>query len=231
MTWVEVCVEVPSGVLAARSGGARSVELCADLERGGTTPSHGAVEQARRARDIELHVLVRPRAGGFHYGGDDLAVMRADVVAARGLGVDGVALGCLRADGTIDSEATRELVELARPLRVTFHRAFDQCPDPRAALEELVALGIERVLSSGGAATALEGRARLAELVERAAGRIAVIAAGGVRPGNVRSIVDATRVPGVHFAARASAAAGPAGFGAPCDTDEELVRACVRALA
>ena len=231
MTWIEVCVELPSAARAARRGGARAIELCADLERGGTTPSHGAVEHARRTRDLELNVLVRPRAGDFHYGEDERAVMRADVVAARTLGADGVALGCLRPDATIDREATRELVELARPLRVTFHRAFDLCPDRREALEELVALGIERVLSSGGGATALAGSALLAELVELSAGRIAVIAAGGVRPGNVRSIVDATRVPGVHFAARATSLAGPAGFGTPCDTDEELVRACVRALA
>jgi copper homeostasis protein len=202
---IEVCVDSAEGCAAAHEGGADRVELCASLSEGGLTPSLGTIEIARAVAPIPIVLMIRPRAGDFVYSPHELAVMERDIHYAKELDVAGVALGVLRADGTVDRERTRALVELARPLEVCFHRAFDMTRDPLEALETLIGLGIERVLTSGQSASALEGVECIAALVRAARGRIAVMAGGGVRAENVRHIVDASGVSAVHTSARASA--------------------------
>jgi len=202
---LEVCVDSVAGCAAAARGGAGRVELCADLVEGGVTPSLGTIEAARECTRLPLVVLVRPRGGDFVYDADELDVLRRDVRHARRAGADGVALGVLAPDGTVDRAATRELVELARPMAVTFHRAFDHALDPLRALEELAEIGVDRILSSGGAARAEAGLERLADLVRRAAGRVSILPAGGIRAHNVARVLAATRAREVHCSALAVA--------------------------
>ena len=172
----EVCIDSVEGALAACEGGAQRVELCAGLVEGGVTPSSGMIELARRVQPLRLHTLIRPRGGDFLYSDLEYAVMQQDVLAAKRAGADGVVLGLLQPDGQIDSSRTADLVTLARPMAVTFHRAFDLCRDPAEALEVLITLGIERVLTSGQKSSALEGKACIASLVRQAAGRITILA-------------------------------------------------------
>lgn len=199
---VEICVDSPEGAFAAERGGADRVELCDNLLEGGTTPSAGAIKITRAGLRIGLQVMIRPRGGDFLYHATELEVMREDIRMAKGLGADGVVFGCLTADGDIDCARTRELIELARPMNVTFHRAFDMCRDPRKALEALVELGVERVLTSGQEATCLEGLELLAALQKQANGRIIVLPGGGITPLNVERIVAATGVSEVHLSVR-----------------------------
>jgi copper homeostasis protein len=203
MVVVEVCVESVAGVRAAAAAGAQRVELCSALIDGGLTPSAGALARAVDAGGIDLVVLVRPRGGDFLYDEDELAVMERDVDLARVAGAAGVALGCLTRDGAVDVECTARLVARADGLAVTFHRAFDLVRAPERELETLVELGVARVLTSGGAVSAFDGRERIAALVRAARGRLTVVAAGGVRPENVRELVRATGVSEVHASASA----------------------------
>lgn len=195
---VEACVDTVASALAAEAGGAGRIELCANLVEGGTTPSAGTIALARERLGIPLFVLVRPRGGDFLHDADEVAVMRRDVEVARGLGADGVVVGALTPDGEVDAPTVRALVDAARPMRVTFHRAFDAARDPAEALEALVALGVDRVLTSGGAPSAREGAAALWALVGRAAGRLAVLAGGGLTAANVAAVVAASGVREVH---------------------------------
>ena len=195
---VEACVDSVASALAAERGGARRLELCDALFDGGTTPSAGMIAACRDRLSIPLFVIIRPRGGGFVYAEPELDVMHRDIVAARGLGADGVVIGVLRRDGGIDEDQTRSLVAVAGGIPVTFHRAFDFVPDPRAALETLISAGITRILSSGGARTAREGVSTLAGLVRQAGERLVVMAGGGVREENVKEIVDGSGVREVH---------------------------------
>jgi copper homeostasis protein len=185
---VEACVDSVESALAAERGGAGRLELCDALFDGGTTPSAGMIAACRERVSIPLFVIIRPRGGGFVYSEPELDVMRRDIIAARGLGVDGVVLGALRPDGSVNQGQTRLLVDVAGDLPVTFHRAFDFAPDLGAALEVLVAAGVSRVLSSGGAPTAREGADALAGLVRQAGARLAIMAGGGVRDLHVRDV-------------------------------------------
>jgi copper homeostasis protein len=195
---VEACVDTVESAIAARAGGAGRVELCAGLVEGGTTPSGGTIALARERLDVPLVVLVRPRGGDFLYDADEVEVMRRDVALARRLGADAVAAGALTPDGRVDAAVMRALVDAARPMQVTFHRAFDVARDRDEALDALLALGVDRVLTSGGAAAALDGAPALAGLVRRAAGRLAVLAGGGVTEENAARVVAATGVREVH---------------------------------
>src|SRR2546425_4990959 len=168
---VEACVDSVESALAAARGGAHRIELCANLVEGGTTPSAGTLAVCRARLEIPIFVLIRPRGGDFLYSAAELAVMLEDVRRAKETGAHGIVTGVLRADGEIDQDRTGELIAAARPLRVTFHRAFDVCRDAGRALETLIALGVERVLTSGQAATAPEGAEAIAGLVRRAAGQ------------------------------------------------------------
>ena len=197
----EICVDSVEGVRAARAAGATRVELCASLLEGGITPSRGMIRQARTVPGIKLHVIIRPRGGDFLFNDAEFAAMASDIETAKAEGADGVVIGQLTADGFVDVAHTRELMTLARPMAVTFHRAFDMTPDPFAALETLVDLGIDGILTSGQEASVLEGLPMIAELVKRAGDRIVIIPGGGITPRNVDRIVAAARPKEIHFAA------------------------------
>jgi len=196
---VEACVDSIESALAAAAGGAHRIELCANLVEGGTTPSAGTLALCRMRLRIPIFVLVRPRGGDFLYSAAELAVMLEDIRRAKDAGAHGVVVGMLQADGAIDVERTRQLIAAARPLQVTFHRAFDVCRDAGEALETLIGLGVERVLSSGQAATAPQGADVIARLVRRAAGRIGVLPGGGITADNVEALVRNTGVAEVHL--------------------------------
>jgi copper homeostasis protein len=195
---VEACVDSVAGALAAVSGGARRLELCDNLAEGGTTPSAGMLATVRERAGVPIHVLIRPRGGDFLYDADELTVMLCDIAEAKRHGANGAVLGALTGDGRVDAERTRVLVNAARPMAVTFHRAFDLARDPAEALDALIALGLERVLTSGQAATAEAGIPVIAAMVKRAAGRIGILAGGGVDEGNAGRIVRETGVAEIH---------------------------------
>jgi copper homeostasis protein len=201
---LEVCVDAVESAMAAEHGGAHRVELCDNLLEGGTTPSAGAIAAARDAIAIKLHVMIRPRGGDFLYSRVEFDVMRRDVAAAKRLGADGVVFGLLTEDGDVDVARTREIVELARPLSVTFHRAFDVARDPFAALEDLIGLGVDRVLTSGQESSAVEGLDLLVELVRHAGDRLVVMPGGGVTERNIAKVVAATRAREIHVTGKAT---------------------------
>ena len=195
---VEACVDSVESAIAAERGGARRLELCDNLYDAGTTPSAGMIAAVKAAVRIPVFVIVRPRGGGFVYSPAELDVMRRDVDVALELGADGIVVGMLTREGGIDEDATGRFVEGSANLPVTFHRAFDLVPDRRIALERLMALGVARVLTSGGAPSALAGVEAIASLVRQSAGRLTVMAGGGVREENVSEIVRRTGVSEVH---------------------------------
>jgi copper homeostasis protein len=195
---LEVCLDSLASAIASEKGGAQRVELCCSLENGGLTPSAGLIAMVRKRISIPMHVLIRPSPGGFCYTADEFEVMKRDVLLAKQLGANGVALGILDGRGRVDVTRTRELVELARPMSVTFNRAFDVTGDLLLALEDIAKTGANRVLTSGGKQTAYEGTGAIEELVRIAAGRIVILACGTIRAGNVADIVAKTGVREVH---------------------------------
>ena len=195
---LEVCIDSVESAVASQEGGASRVELCANLNEGGTTPSAGSIELARKRISIGLHVMIRPRAGDFCYSDLEFEVMRRDIQVAKDLRADGVVLGILNRDGTVDVARMRESVQLARPMNVTFHRAFDESADPFAALEQIIGLGIDRILTSGGKRSAFDGIARIRDLVNKSSGRITIMAGSGVTIRNVKAIISETRVKDIH---------------------------------
>jgi copper homeostasis protein len=197
---IEICVEGIDGLIAAQNAGADRVELCASLLEGGITPSFGTVRTALEVTKIPFHVIVRPRGGDFLYSEAEHRSMVADVIALRDLGVAGVVVGCLRADGTIDEERMLELVTAAGPLNMTCHRAFDMTRDPAEALEALIRCKVGRVLTSGQRDTAPEGAALLARLVKQAAGRIIILGCGALDPDNIGKVRQETGLTEMHFA-------------------------------
>ncbi len=202
MSNLEICCDSVQSAIAAAAGGAQRVELCANLLEGGTTPSSGLLTACRQAISIDLHVLIRPRGGDFCYDEAELDVMRHDIVYAKQHGVEGVVLGMLRPDGTVDCHGMRELIALARPLRVTFHRAFDMASNPTAALEDVVSLGADYLLTSGQQVTAFAGRELIRELVQQAAGRIAIMPGAGVNEENILELAAVTGAREFHSSGR-----------------------------
>lgn len=198
----EVCIDSVDGAVAAQQGGAQRVELCDNLVEGGTTPSVGTVRLARRSISIGLNVIIRPRGGDFCYTALEFEVMAEDIRACKDAGADGVVIGLLMPGGQVDVERTARLVALARPMKVTFHRAIDLCRDSAEALEDLARLGIDRILTSGRQPSALQGADSISALVRQSSGRIIVMAGGGVTSANVAEIVRLTGVEEVHFSAR-----------------------------
>lgn len=195
---IEAALETAAEVAAAGTSGADRLELCDFTVEGGRTPLELNLRDMMTAARQPVHVLIRPRGGGFSYGDAELVVMEQQIELARSLGAAGVAIGALLPHRRIDRVATARLVGVARPMRVTFHRAIDLTPEPVEALEALLELGVDRVLSSGGAATALEGAAVLRAMVERAGNSLAVMAGGGIRARNVKDVVDRSGVGEVH---------------------------------
>lgn len=196
---LEICIDSIGSALEAARAGAHRLELCAALPLGGLTPSAGTIRQVRGKVSLPIQVLIRPRGGDFCYSGEEFAIMEQDIETAKALGADGVVLGVLLPDGQLDLERTRRLVALARPMQVTFHRAFDVCADPFRALEELVSLQVDRLLTSGQQASAPQGADLIARLVQQAAGRITVMPGAGLNETNVASLVQETGAREVHM--------------------------------
>jgi copper homeostasis protein len=195
---VEICVTTADSAVAADRGGADEVELCTEIAVGGITPGEDLISAACDNLTIPTNVLIRPRAGDFVYTEKEFAAMRRDVTRVKALGASGVVIGLLRADGTVDRARVSALLEVAYPLYVTFHKAFDAARDPFEALEELVDLGVDRVLTSGRQPSAIEGLDLIATLVSQARGRIVVMAGGRIRAEHIRPIVADSHVPTVH---------------------------------
>jgi copper homeostasis protein len=185
----ELCAESREAARAAETGGADRIELCSELERGGLTPSIELMNASIPALAIPAYVLIRPRSGDFVFSAEEFALMRTQIAAAKEAGASGVAVGVLLADGGVDVERTRELVELARPMAATFHRAFDETPDLRESLERVIETGAEGLLTSGGAKEVLGGAESISALLRQADGRIHIIAGGGLQLETLTEVV------------------------------------------
>lgn len=205
---VEICANSAQSCIEAQRGGANRVELCAAIPEGGTTPSWGEMVVAREAIDIKMNVIIRPRAGDFLYSDIEFRSMLLDIEAARRAGADGIVFGCLCADGSIDVSRNRQLVEAAKGMSITFHRAFDVCAEPLVALEQLIELGFDRILTSGQQANAVKGVALIADLVDKAAGRIIIMPGCGVNEGNIAQLRELTGAVEFHFSARETLSSG-----------------------
>lgn len=198
----EICADSVRSVRNSAIAGAHRVELCDNLIEGGTTPSLGMIESALEVDDIRVFVIIRPRGGDFLYSDDEFGVMERDVIRARETGVHGIVSGVLLANGDIDLKRTGRLIELAGGLPFTFHRAIDVCRNPRSALDQLIGLGVHRVLTSGGAPTALEGKEQISDLVKQAGNKITIMPGAGIGPHNICRIIEATGASEYHFSAR-----------------------------
>jgi copper homeostasis protein len=203
---LEICIDSVHSAVEAEKGGADRVELCANLFEGGTTPSAGTIALCRKHIHIGLYVLVRPRGGDFLYTDLEMEVMKEDIKTAKNLGADGIVIGALTAEGEVDTEKMKQLIALATPLPVTFHRAFDMAKSPLKALEDIIGLGAKRLLTSGQEKTAFEGTDLLAELVKKANNRIIVMAGGGVSERNIPKIRALTGITEFHSSARTKVA-------------------------
>jgi len=199
---IEVCADSVASAVAAERGGASRIELCSSLIEGGVTPSAGLIEVTRSAVSLPLHVMIRPRAGDFVYDEPEIKTMQRDIAVAKTLGANGVVLGILDAHGNVDTERTRELIDYARPLSVTFHRAFDMTADLFRALENICSTGADRILTSGGEQTSLEGCDTIAQLVQRSAERIVIMPGSGIKPENARVLVSLTGAKEIHVGLR-----------------------------
>lgn len=195
---VEAAVDSFADALAAEAEGVHRIELCGPLIDGGTTPSAGLIARCSERLLVSVYVLVRPRTGNFIYDDDEIAIMSKDIAVAKELGADGVVIGALTGHGDVDADRLAELIAMAAPMRVGFHRAFDQLRDPEESLELLVSLQMDHILTSGGAPTALEGASRIRQLVQRAGDRIGITAGGSLTAQNVHGLVDQTGVRTVH---------------------------------
>ena len=232
---LEIAAGSLESALAAQAGGADRVELCGSLDGGGITPSFGMIAVARERLRIPLHVLIRPRAGDFVYSPAELESMHRDIEACARLSCDGVVIGMLDADGAVDVAGCRALVAAAGKMGVTFHRAFDCVADRRAALDAVVALGCERILTSGGEDAAEQGAAVIATDIAYAAGRIALMPGAGITPGNIAGVARVTGAREFHASARefqpGIGREGPAGLArGHWRSSEEVVRRLRRAL-
>ena len=195
---VEICVESVGHAVAAERGGADRIELCSDLACGGVTPNPALMRAARQQVRIPIHGMIRPRSGNFYYSEHEFETMKREIDVAKEIGLDGIVLGLLDEDMQVDRERTRALVQLAHPLPVTFHRAFDLCPDLTTALEAVIETGAKRILTSGGKERVVDGLTNVAHLLTTAGDRIVVMPGGGIRRGNVESILRRARPGEIH---------------------------------
>jgi copper homeostasis protein len=199
---LEICCDSVESAINAQIAGAHRVELCADLGEGGITPGYGTISTVRNNISIGLHVIIRPRGGDFLYSSSEYEIMKRDIVICEELGINGVVLGILKKDGSVDVARTANLVDLAYPMNVTFHRAFDMCNDPFNSLEDVVVTGASRILTSGQKNQAGEGIDLLNQLVKMANGRIIIMAGGGINNSNVEHIIRSTNVTEIHMSGR-----------------------------
>lgn len=202
MAVIEIAVDSTESALAAEQGGAQRIELCSALREGGLTSSLGLIRTVRSACSLALFAMIRPRGGDFLYTADEFRAMQEDIRIMAQEGVDGVVFGLLTQDGHIDKERTRTLVDLARPMEVTFHRALDMTSDPERSLEDVIACGVQRVLTSGGAPSAWAGRKRLRALVQQAGARTTIVVGGGVRPAQISRLMASTGATEFHSSMR-----------------------------
>lgn len=199
---IEICANSVASCIEAHKGGAYRVELCAAIPEGGTTPSYGEIALARKVPDIKLNVIIRPRGGDFLYSLLEHKIMLKDIEIARQLGVDGVVIGCLTAEGEVDMIRNRELIDAANGMSVTFHRAFDMCRDPYESLEQIISLGCDRILTSGQQQQAEQGIPLLKELIQQAGDRIIIMPGSGINSSNISSIAKETGAKEFHLSAR-----------------------------
>ncbi|MES2849600.1 MAG: copper homeostasis protein CutC [Bacteroidota bacterium] len=187
----------------AQSAGANRIELCDSPGEGGTTPSYGFIKAARKLLKIPLYVMIRPRGGDFLYTDAEFDIMKTDIKICKELGCDGVVIGILNPDGSVDKKRMAQLVEIAYPMAVTFHRAFDRCSNPFEALEHIIAIGCERILTSGQHKTAMEGAALISDLIKQADDRIIIMSGSGVNSSNIIELAEKTGATEFHTSARA----------------------------
>jgi len=200
---IEVVIDSVRSAIAAQEGGANRVELCDNLVEGGTTPSAGMIQQVRTSINIGLQVMIRPRGGDFCYAPEELAVMKQDIQMVKALGADGVVFGLLTEAAHIDVANMQELIDLARPMNVTCHRAFDMTVDPEKALQELIELGVDQLLTSGTQTTAVEGKTQIAQWVQAVGDKIEIMPGSGITAENVQEILE-TGVQSIHTSGRGS---------------------------
>ena len=198
MTVLEICVDSVESAVAAERGGAQRVELCSDLLEGGITPSPGLLERVHKRVGIDLFVMIRPRGGDFCYTPEELDIMKADIEHVKQLGADGVVLGVLDADGYVDVDRTREFVEHAKPLPVTFHRAVDVSADLGDSFEKIIASGAQRVLTSGGKRRAADSTREISQAIQQTSGRLIVMVGGGLNPENIGAVAEETGAAEYH---------------------------------
>ena len=199
---LEICVDSLESAKAAEEGGAQRVELCSALSEGGITPSAGLMRAVQESLSIPVYAMIRPRAGDFFYTQEEIRIMCRDIEQAKAIGVDGLVLGLLHKDGRVDVDRTRELVERARPLGVTFHRAIDWAPKLEDAIEDVIATGAERVLTSGGMQTAVQAMDRIAGMVARSGSRVRVMVCGRIRRDNIAEVAQKTGATEFHASLR-----------------------------
>jgi copper homeostasis protein len=199
---LEICVDTVESAIEAQNAGADRVELCANLMEGGTTPGFGTIASARNNLSIGLHVIIRPRGGDFLYTDLEYDIMRRDIEICGECGVDGIVLGILRSDGTIDLERTAKLIELAYPMTATFHRAFDMCSDPEQGLEDVIATGAARLLTSGQKDKAPGGVELIKRLVKQAGRRLIIMPGSGISDLNIASVAAETSASEFHLTGR-----------------------------
>ena len=202
MVRLEICANAVTSALAAQEGGAYRVELCDNLKEGGTTPSFAQIALARKYLNIKLYPIIRPRGGDFLYSDLEIEIMKSDIKQCRKLHCDGVVFGVLTGDGQVDKNRCQELKQAAANLGTTFHRAFDRCKDPFQALEDVIELGFERILTSGFENVAIKGALLISKLIEQAAGRIIIMPGAGIRPDNLKELISLTGATEYHTTAK-----------------------------
>ena len=202
---VEICVDSIESAIIAEAAGAGRIELCSALFEGGLTPSAGLMEAICNNISIDVNVIIRPRCGDFLYSDSDFSVMRRDIEKAGEAGADGIVAGLLNRDGTVDVDRTALLAEYAAPMKMTFHRAFDMCRDPKKALEDVISTGAERILTSGQSRTAIDGAKVIKELADAAGERIKIMPGGGITEYNIALLATTTGAKEYHLSARRQA--------------------------
>lgn len=199
---LEICCYSVESAIAAEKSGADRIELCDNYSEGGTTPSYATIEYSVKELKIPVNVIIRPRGGDFLYSDLEYETIKQDVLAINNLNVNGIVIGFLTDSGEIDIEKTQEIVDLAKPMEVTFHRAYDMCKDPLKALEQLKKIGVKRILTSGAKNTALEGVILLAKIVNRAENEIIIMPGSGVNKGNLSELIQKTKAMEFHSSAK-----------------------------
>ncbi|MDR2651784.1 MAG: copper homeostasis protein CutC [Prevotellaceae bacterium] len=218
---LEICTYTITDCIEAQRGGADRVELCSSMSEGGTTPSYGTMIAVRRHIDIAMNVMIRPRDGNFAYNEHELQIMLDDIRMAKHCGADGLVFGCLTTNNEVDVSVCRLLMDEAKPLSVTFHRAFDECKHPEQALEQIISLGFSRLLTSGQRVTAEDGIQLLRQLVVQSANRIIIMPGSGITPENIEKIAVETGAKEFHTSAQATRGKG---------TKAETVAKCVEKI-